>query len=132
MSKRFSARFIMLIYIVIGFVIAVGGHYITVSLLKDVVSAVLAIFLWWLPLLGVSLHRTPEGIAHCQRALTLAEQLEAPVLQVAASRAPSSGDGDILGMGPRPGLLGAEGFRALAIEKLNEIASRVARVNNNI
>ena len=56
MSKRFSARFIMLIYIVIGFVIAVGLHYITVSLLKDVMSAVLAIFLWWLPLLGVSLH----------------------------------------------------------------------------
>ena len=33
-----------------------GTHYITVHLLKLVLSALLAIFLWWLVLLGVSLH----------------------------------------------------------------------------
>ncbi len=30
--------------------------YITVALLKALASALLAIFLWWLVLLGVSLH----------------------------------------------------------------------------
>jgi hypothetical protein len=45
-----------LIYIIIGIVVAVEKHYITVNLLKWVFSALLAIFLWWLPLLGVNLH----------------------------------------------------------------------------
>ena len=45
-----------LIYSIIGIVIAISRDYITVSLLKLVLSAVLAILLWWLPLLGVSLH----------------------------------------------------------------------------
>jgi hypothetical protein len=45
-----------LIYIIVGVVIAVSRHYITVALLKGVASAALAIFLWWLPLLGVNLH----------------------------------------------------------------------------
>ena len=39
-----------------GSSVAWEKHYITVSLLKGVLSALLAIFLWWLPLLGVSLH----------------------------------------------------------------------------
>lgn len=56
MRKLFSVRFIGLVYIVIGFVIAVSRDYITVSLLKGVASAVLAVLLWWLPLLGVNLH----------------------------------------------------------------------------
>ncbi|HXF20039.1 MAG TPA: hypothetical protein VN597_06250 [Streptosporangiaceae bacterium] len=47
---------VFLIYIIIGLVIAWEKHYITVNLLKGVLSALLAIFLWWLPLLGVSLH----------------------------------------------------------------------------
>jgi hypothetical protein len=47
---------VFLIYIIVGLVIAWEKHYITVSLLKNVASALLAIFLWWLPLLGVSLH----------------------------------------------------------------------------
>jgi len=47
---------VFLIYIIIGLVIAWEKHYITVNLLKNVASALLAIFLWWLPLLGVSLH----------------------------------------------------------------------------
>lgn len=45
-----------LVYIIIGIVVAWEKHYITVGLLKGVLSALLAIFLWWLPLLGVSLH----------------------------------------------------------------------------
>ncbi len=47
---------VFLVYIIIGLVIAWEKHYITVNLLKGVLSALLAIFLWWLPLLGVSLH----------------------------------------------------------------------------
>jgi hypothetical protein len=45
-----------LIYIIVGLVVAWQRHYITVHLLKLVVSALLAIFLWWLVLLGVNLH----------------------------------------------------------------------------
>lgn len=45
-----------LIYIIIGIVVAWEKHYITVGLLKAVLSALLAIILWWLPLLGVNLH----------------------------------------------------------------------------
>jgi hypothetical protein len=45
-----------LIYIIVGLVVAWEKHYITVGLLKGVLSALLAIFLWWLPLLGVNLH----------------------------------------------------------------------------
>lgn len=53
---KHSISLLGIIYIVIGVVIAVSHHYITVPLLKVVASAVLCIFLWWLPLLGVSLH----------------------------------------------------------------------------
>jgi predicted lysophospholipase L1 biosynthesis ABC-type transport system permease subunit len=45
-----------LIYIIIGLVVAWDRHYITLQLLKDVLSAILAVLLWWLVLLGVSLH----------------------------------------------------------------------------
>ncbi len=45
-----------LIYIIIGIYIAWTRHYITVTLLKAVLQALLAIFLWWLILLGVDLH----------------------------------------------------------------------------
>ncbi|HEY3979556.1 MAG TPA: hypothetical protein VGM79_19940 [Streptosporangiaceae bacterium] len=45
-----------LIYIVIGIIVAWDRGYITVALLKLVLSAILAILLWWLVLLGVSLH----------------------------------------------------------------------------
>jgi hypothetical protein len=52
--RRFGLVF--LVYIIIGLVVAWEKHYITVSLLKALLSALLAILLWWLPLLGVSLH----------------------------------------------------------------------------
>ena len=53
---RRPIRLIWLIYIIIGIVIAWEKHYITVRLLKNIASALLAIFLWWLVLLGVNLH----------------------------------------------------------------------------
>jgi hypothetical protein len=47
---------IFLIYLIIGVVVAWSRGYLHLSLLKAVASAILAIFLWWLPLLGISLH----------------------------------------------------------------------------
>jgi hypothetical protein len=49
-------RLIVLIYLIIGVIIAWTRHYITIFLLKLLFSALLAILLWWLPLLGVNLH----------------------------------------------------------------------------
>jgi hypothetical protein len=46
----------VLIYLIIGIVIAWEKHYITVHLIELIISALLAIWLWWLVLLGVSLH----------------------------------------------------------------------------
>ncbi len=48
--------FVGLIYILVGIFVAWDHDYITVSLLKRVFSALLAIFLWVLILLGVDLH----------------------------------------------------------------------------
>jgi hypothetical protein len=45
-----------LIYIIIGIIVAFDKNYITVALLKALLSAILAILLWWLVLLGVNLH----------------------------------------------------------------------------
>lgn len=56
---RFSRRrysLVFIIYVIIGIVVAWERGYITVALLKAVLSALLAIFLWWLVLLGVNLH----------------------------------------------------------------------------
>ena len=47
-----------LIYIIIGIVVAWNRGYITVGLLKAVLSALLAIFLWFLVLLGINMHVT--------------------------------------------------------------------------
>ena len=47
---------VFVIYVIIGIVVAWTRSYITIGLIKGVLSAVLAIFLWFLPLLGVSLH----------------------------------------------------------------------------
>jgi hypothetical protein len=49
-------RLLYLVYIIIGLVVAWEHHYITVAFLKTLLSAILAILLWWLVLLGVSLH----------------------------------------------------------------------------
>jgi len=44
------------IYFIIGVVIAWTRAYIGLALLKVAASALMAIFLWWLVLLGVNLH----------------------------------------------------------------------------
>jgi hypothetical protein len=56
MRIRGGISFVGLIYILIGIFVAWDHDYITIGLLKRVLSALLAIFLWVLILLGVSLH----------------------------------------------------------------------------
>jgi hypothetical protein len=56
MRIRGGMSFIGLIYILVGIFVAWDHGYITISLLKRVLSALLAIFLWVLILLGVDLH----------------------------------------------------------------------------
>jgi hypothetical protein len=45
-----------LIYLIVGLVVAWNRGYITLGLLKAVLSAVLAVLLWFLVLLGVNMH----------------------------------------------------------------------------
>jgi len=52
---RFS-RLLLLIYFVVGVFVAWDRHYINLAWLRSVASALLAIFLWFLVLLGVNLH----------------------------------------------------------------------------
>ncbi len=52
--RRYSWLFI--IWILIGIVVAWERHYITLVLLKLILSALLAIILWPLVLLGISFH----------------------------------------------------------------------------
>lgn len=52
--RRFSL--LGLIYILVGIYIAFAENYIGLRLIKLVISALLAIFLWPLVLLGVDLH----------------------------------------------------------------------------
>jgi hypothetical protein len=44
------------IYVIVGVVIAITHEYITTGVLARVASALLAIFLWPLTLLGIDLH----------------------------------------------------------------------------
>ena len=46
---------VLAVYLLIGIVVAVDRGYITASLLKGLLSAVLAVLLWFLVLLGVNL-----------------------------------------------------------------------------
>ena len=46
---------VLAVYIVIGLIVAYDRDYITLRLLKNLLSAVLAVVLWFLVLLGVSL-----------------------------------------------------------------------------
>ena len=52
--RRFSL--LGLIYVLVGIYVAFAENYITLRLVKLVLSALLAIFLWPLVLLGVDLH----------------------------------------------------------------------------
>jgi hypothetical protein len=56
MRRTTLRRLLYLVYIIIGIIVAWEHHYITVAFLKTLLSAILAILLWWLVLLGVSLH----------------------------------------------------------------------------
>ncbi|MBB5076031.1 hypothetical protein ACIBHY_18975 [Nonomuraea sp. NPDC050547] len=47
---------IFLIYVLVGIYVAWIHDYITPALLKDLAEALLAVFLWFLILLGVDLH----------------------------------------------------------------------------
>ncbi|WP_164904048.1 hypothetical protein [Nonomuraea polychroma] len=47
---------ILLIYVVIGIYVAWLYDYITPGLLRDLAEALLAVFLWFLVLLGIDLH----------------------------------------------------------------------------
>ena len=46
----------ILIYVVIGLFVAWDRGYASLAWLKTLASALLAVFLWWLVLLGVNLH----------------------------------------------------------------------------
>jgi len=56
MSAKWVRALIVLVYLVIGIIIAWDHHYITLSWLRSFVSAVLAVVFWWLVPLGVNLH----------------------------------------------------------------------------
>ncbi|MGI5285280.1 hypothetical protein ACQEVF_18360 [Nonomuraea polychroma] len=47
---------ILLVYVVIGIYVAWLYDYITPGLLRDLAEALLAVFLWFLVLLGIDLH----------------------------------------------------------------------------
>jgi hypothetical protein len=55
MRFRFKSL-IILVYVIIGIVVAWNHGYLFLAWLRATASALLAIFLWWLVLLGVNLH----------------------------------------------------------------------------
>ena len=55
MTVRFRSLAV-LIYVIIGIIVAWDRGYIFLAWLKTTASILLAIFLWWLVLLGVNVH----------------------------------------------------------------------------
>jgi hypothetical protein len=55
MTFRIRHLFVLL-YLAIGVFVAWNRGYLGVGFLRALASALLAIFLWWLSLLGVNLH----------------------------------------------------------------------------
>ncbi len=55
-AGRTNVGLVGLVYLVIGVVVAWQRGYLTVSVLKSIVSVVLAVLLWFLVLLGIDLH----------------------------------------------------------------------------
>ncbi|MEU5860142.1 MULTISPECIES: hypothetical protein [unclassified Nonomuraea] len=47
---------LLLVYVIVGIYVAWIYDYITPGLLRDVAEALLAVFLWFLVLLGIDLH----------------------------------------------------------------------------
>jgi hypothetical protein len=58
MSGRFFRMVVIAMYFIVGIVIAWDHGYLTVAWLRALASVLLAVFLWWLILLGVNLHIT--------------------------------------------------------------------------
>jgi len=56
MSAKWIRNLIIILYVVIGGFIAWDHGYMNIAWLRTLASAILAIFLWWLILLGVNLH----------------------------------------------------------------------------
>ena len=56
MRRGRNVSLVLAVYILIGIVVAYDKDYLTSRILKQIVSALLAIFLWFLLLLGVDLH----------------------------------------------------------------------------
>ncbi len=54
--SRRVAIFLAVIYVLIGIYVAWVHGYLTATILKRIAEALLAIFLWFLVLLGVNLH----------------------------------------------------------------------------
>jgi hypothetical protein len=51
-----NVSLLFVVWVIVGIVVAVQRGYITVALLKLIISALLAIFLWPLVLLGINMH----------------------------------------------------------------------------
>jgi len=58
MSGRAFRFIVVFLYLLVGVVIAWDHGYLGLAWLRALGSALLAIFLWWLVLLGVNLHIT--------------------------------------------------------------------------
>jgi hypothetical protein len=58
MPKFSVSRLFAIIYIIIGLFVAWERGYLGIGWLRAVGSAIIAIFLWWLVLLGVNVHIT--------------------------------------------------------------------------
>jgi hypothetical protein len=56
MRRGRQISLVLAVYLVIGIIVAYDQGYLTSGLLKRLVSALLAICLWWLLLLDVDLH----------------------------------------------------------------------------
>ncbi|WP_181448565.1 hypothetical protein [Nonomuraea aridisoli] len=56
MSRWRLRALILLVYVVIGIYVAWVYDYITPALLRDLAEALLAVFLWFLVLLGIDLN----------------------------------------------------------------------------
>ena len=56
MSSKGIRWLVIALYVIVGIVIAWDHGYLGLGWLRSVASAILAVFLWWLVLLGVNLH----------------------------------------------------------------------------
>ena len=59
MSGKWVRNLVILVYLVIGVVIAWDHHYLGTAWLRTFASAVLAVVFWWLVPLGVNLNIHP-------------------------------------------------------------------------